>query len=474
MLRNFIRVGSIIFALGATSIGFCDNQTPTTSPIFPSRHLPFQVVIEQEDFSLPNGLHSYACANYEGKWLLLAGRTNGMHTFNNNNNNFPPQKQNTVVYVVDPKKKKVWSKSLSDPTSDLTQKQIDTLSVTSPQNYQWKRTLFMSGGYGVDTHSGLFSTKCCFSTIDIPGLIHWVIDPYHKETAAQHILQHFDSFFQVTGGYMARVNDDLSLLIFGQNFQGYYLPESNGTYTQQVRKFYVNNDNQKIKVKDKEYGPTDPNYRRRDLNIVPVIDSNSSNSDRTAFVALSGVFTLSGGIWNVPVLISSEGVASMADPSSPNTFKQGMNNYASATVGLYSEKYSDMYTVLFGGISYGYFEDGDFMTDPEFPFINQVTTVKIDGKGQFKQYLMNGQFPVILSTCSNPGNPLLFGAGADFFLSDKVHTYENGVIKLDKIGDEPVVLGYIVGGIQSTLPNTNVASDSSASAYIFKVTLVPR
>ena len=46
-------------------------------------------------------------------------------------------------------------------------------------------------------------------------------------------------------------------------------------------------------------------------------------------------------------------------------------------------------------------------------------------------------------------------------------------LKYDTLGTNAVVVGYIVGGIQSTLPNTNVESDSAASPYIFTVTLVP-
>jgi hypothetical protein len=51
--------------------------------------------------------------------------------------------------------------------------------------------------------------------------------------------------------------------------------------------------------------------------------------------------------------------------------------------------------------------------------------------------------------------------------------YKNGVLKFDKLGTNSLVVGYIVGGIQSTLPDTNQESDSAASPYIFKVTLVP-
>jgi hypothetical protein len=468
MMRAFFS----LYALAVASTAFSQNQTDTVSPIYPSYSLPFEVVIETEDFSLPNGLHSYVAGVYDDQWLLLAGRTNGLHGFNDGNDNFPPQEQNTVVYVVDIKNKTVSSKSLSDPTSGLTQEKIDSLSVTSPQFYQWENNLFMCGGYGVDTSSGEFSTKTSFTVIDIPGLIRWVKDTTSTETAIQYIRQISDPFFQVTGGSMYRVDKERSLLIFGQNFQGYYVPESNGQYTEQVRVFKIEYEDTDLKVKLYEPEEPNPNFRRRDLNVVPVIDGYPFK-DNFKFVALSGVFTEDGGAWTVPVEISLHGKATMADPDDPHTFKQGMNNYTSATVEIFDERHGDMYIVLFGGISFGYFDNGVFTTDSELPFINQVTTIQIDKHGKFKQFIMNGQYPEILSTGSNPGNPLLFGAGANFFPSDEVSSYKNTVLKMHKIGKKPVLVGYIVGGIQSTLPNTNTTSDSAASPYIFKVTLVP-
>jgi len=51
-----------------------------------------------------------------------------------------------------------------------------------------------------------------------------------------------------------------------------------------------------------------------------------------------------------------------------------------------------------GGISFGYFDNGVFQTDGELPFINQVTTIRIDPQGRFTQYLMDAEYPVILST----------------------------------------------------------------------------
>ena len=69
--------------------------------------------------------------------------------------------------------------------------------------------------------------------------------------------------------------------------------------------------------------------------------------------------------------------------------------------------------------------------------------VRIDPEGRFTQYLMDAEYPVILSTTSNPGNPLRFGAGAQFFPSTPLPMYDNGVLQLERLGRAPVVVGYI-------------------------------
>jgi hypothetical protein len=457
-----------IFFLGILPYAYGDNQTSTVSPVLPSTSLPYQIRIEQDNFSLPNGLQSFAYATHEDKWLLLAGRTNGLHNFNEDTNNFPPNKQNTTVYVVDPKNQRVYSKPLDDPYSGLTQHQIDTLSVTSPQFYQWEKTLYITGGYGVDTATGLFSTKATLTAINVPKLMHWVIHSKPHSTAAEHIRQISDPIFQVTGGYMTRVNQDLWLLVFGQNFMGYYLPSSNGAYTEQVRCFQIQDNGIDLHAFPKPSESPKPAYRRRDLNVVPIIQQ-AGYEEESSYVALSGVFTISGGAWTVPVNVYEDGTTFMADPNDPNTFKQAMNNYASPTFGAFSKNTGSMYITIFGGISFGYFQNNVFLTDSELPFINQITTIQMDAAGQFTQYLMDNEYPVIPNAVN--GNPLLFGAGAQFIPVDTLSTYENGVVKLDEIHAFKSFIGYIVGGIQSKLPNTNTSADSAASPYIFKVYL---
>lgn len=467
----------VLFCLLYASVLFGDNQTLTVSPVLPPSTLPFKVSIDTMNFQLPNGWHSGAVGVWGNTCLLVAGRTNGLHGFddNPNVNNFPPQAQNTVLYVIDFGSQTVWQKALTDSAAGLTQAQIDLLSVTSPQSYQSGRTLYITGGYGIDTVTGLMTTKSTLTAIDVPGLIGWVTHPSSPRSAVQFIRQTSHPLLQVTGGYMSQVGPHYPvLLIFGQNFTGRYRDGSNGAYTQQVRSFSILDNGKNLYVVANPDQPApNPAYRRRDLNVVPVMRPGNPVPTQ-AYVALSGVFTESGGIWTVPVLIGPNGNSFMPDPQNPATFKQAMNNYASPTVGLFSSRSEDMYVIIFGGLTFGFFQNGVFETDSEIPFNNEVTTLKIDRNTNFSQYIMENEYPVILSTGSNPGNPLLFGAGAQFVPVSSLPLYLNNVIALDQLPSQPVVIGYIIGGIQSTLPNTNTDSDSAASPYLFQVTLIPR
>jgi len=460
----------ILSILLSSSLYAMNNQTSDISPVGFNPSLPFTVNIEAEDFLIPGGIHSGAHAQCGSYFLFIAGRTNGLHGFNNNDDNFPVQQQNTNVIVINVCTKAVYVRSLYE--AGLTQEQVDTLSVTSPQSYQSGNTLYMTGGYGVDSTSGNFSTKDTLTAIDIPGLIDWTINSQCSTSACRYIRQISNPAFQVTGGEMFQHGQCPTLLIFGQNFPGFYSTDSNGIYTKQVRRFHIIDDGKCLGVQVLSPSSTHPSYRRRDLNVVPIIKVDQSGNKIPAYVALSGVFTLDTGIWTVPVEITTDGVPSLANIYAESTFKQGMNNYASAHTELLAHN-GDMYTIVFGGITYAYYKNGTVVTDDEIPFTNQVSVVRRSRKGTYTQYVLQEQYPVLISRQSNPGNQLLFGAGATFITAPNMPAFSNGVLDLSKINQSRVI-GYIVGGIQSTLPNTNTISDSAASPYIFKVTLMPQ
>lgn len=458
----------LLFTMGTAYAG--PNQTDALSPINSPSALPFKVQIEKANFELPMGIHSGVAGVYKGQWVFIAGRVNGMHGFGPDP--FPPSLQNRSIYVVDLATGKTTSRPLNDPSSGLTQEQIDSLSVTSPEGYQDGMTLYMVGGYVFDTVTATYVTKPTLTAIYLPGIIDWVTQPGNKSlSVAANIRQLNNPVFQITGGELFKLGNTMQL-VFGQNFSGVYNPGSNGVYSQQIRQFQIHSAGGQLSISNLTAMPAnpDPNYRRRDLNVLPAL-LTKNNLLQYGLVAYSGVFTLAGGIWTVPVVIDQNGSPSMADPNAPSSFKQAMNQYICASVGLYSRKNESNYHILFGGISYGFFANGVFQTDTEDPFINQVTTISMDKNGNFAQFIMDGEYPVINSTTVNPGNPLLFGAGA-YFIPENVPIYPNGILNLDNI-QKPTVIGYIVGGIASTLANTNTLADSFGSPYVFKVTLTP-
>ncbi len=320
----------------------------------------------------------------------------------------------------------------------------------------------MVGGY---TGS---ATVTSLSAISMPGIVDWVVN---GGQASNSIRQLHDAAFQVTGGATYAMNGRMQL-VFGQNFTGGYTPGKDGAYTQQVRSFTINDDGTSLSFSNLTSTPQVADFRRRDLNVYPTIRRQPNNSLEQGFTALSGVFTLTNGAWTVPVEIDSSGNPTMADPNSPTTFKQGMNNYHSAKIGLFSESTNQMHELLFGGIS---LEDYDrstqtFIVDNNLPFINQITSLITDGNGNYTQHLL-GEFPTILD---QNGNRLRFGSDAEFFLAPGVPTYDNGVINMDALTQQQTI-GYIFGGIFSNMPNTRgvTGAFSGASSDIFEVVFTP-
>ena len=85
--------------------------------------LPYKVSLQPYDFGaaeLPT-LHSYAAGHHDGKWVLISGKTNGLHGFETTGpNGFLPESQNREVWVIDPVNKQSWHRSLEGAAGGLT------------------------------------------------------------------------------------------------------------------------------------------------------------------------------------------------------------------------------------------------------------------------------------------------------------------------------------------------------------------
>jgi hypothetical protein len=458
---------AIFFAsvIATASAVQADNQTDDLSPIVQASSLPFSAQIESPIGSgdtLPT-LQSFAKAQINGEWLLVGGLTGGMH---NLVTGFNPTYQNTSVFVVDPSTQQVWSRSLYDANSGLTQDQIDSLSSSNTEFTQQGSHLYIAGGYGQSTTTGQYQTYSNLTSIDISGLMNWVKGG--AGTAVGNIRQISDPMFQVTGGEMTTTSTGQTQLIFGQNYPASYDPRQTGTYTEQVRSFSIVDNVSALSVTNAVYGAPQDDFRRRDLNVVPMIQ-NVNGQLVQKVQALAGVFTPSFGAWTVPVTIDANGTATEPDPTAADTFKQGMNSYRSANIELYSAKSNTMHTLLLGGISYEYYDPAShqILSDIQLPYTNDCTDVVTDPTGKMTQYLLSTTFPNIAAPTN--GNPLLLGAETEFFLKDGIATYSNGVIDLDAITG-PTLIGYLFGGIAADAPD---GGNTTASNEMFPVVITP-
>lgn len=464
---------------GASSVGLraAEHQTAGyTRPLVGSA-LPYRVMIEEVatgGIDLPN-VHSFVAGEVDGEWVLLAGRTNGLHGMTGMNA-FDPAFENREVWVIDLEGRRSWRKSLDDPVaSGLTRDVIDSLSGVNAQFFQDGGTLYVAGGYGYLRSRGDHVTYDALSAIDLRGLADWVKAPAGggEAVAADHIRQVRDAFFQVTGGGMEKIGDHYQL-VFGQDYEGRYRPHFNGVYTRQVRRFRIENDAAGLRVPVESRSATVPRdeFRRRDLNVLPFLEraaDPAAGAPGQGVVVLSGVFTPADGAWTLPVVIGPDSAVQVGDVADPEAFRQLFQVYHCARTALFHRVTGEMHFLLFGGLTVLEFDEasGGFTQDDRVPFTNQCGLVVRDAGGGFRQHLLDATFPEIAA----PGGGVLrHGTNAEFFPSRRLPLLAPRVLDLAALRG-PTVIGHIFGGIVSDAGN---GGNTGSSGHLFAVSLVPR
>lgn len=411
----------------------------------------FQYHIELEPVTVPNmpGIHSYAKAEHNGKWLFIGGRLDGIHA-RQPFNAFPENQNNTDVMVVDIENGQFWSSDVSVlPTTIEEQMQSTNMNFT-----QLGDTLYFVGGYAYAASVQDHITFPYLTTIDVPGLIDAVVNgsditPYFKQTE--------DDIFAVTGGHLTSLNDTL-MIVGGHRFDGRYNPMGNNTYVQTyvngIRKFTINNSGaQPLFANYTEI--LDPvHLRRRDYNLVPQIFPDGTEG----YMISSGVFQQNADLpFLYPVDIDEDGYY-------PNTgFNQYLSNYHSATVSLHHADSNEMHSIFFGGMSQYFYENGSLVEDTQVPFVKTISRVTRYPDGSLVEY-------------QNPTEmPGLKGSSSEFFVNKDLPQNDHKVIHLDLINSDTIVAGYIVGGILSPTENpfsNNNTGVTEADPTIYRVKLI--
>ncbi|RZS97263.1 hypothetical protein [Cecembia calidifontis] len=411
----------------------------------------FPYILKVNPVEIPNlpGLHSYAFAQHEGKWLVIGGRKDGLHA-RQPNASFPANFNNTEIFVIDVKAKRYWMAPL-DPLPVNLREQLQS---TNMNFYQDGSKLLIIGGYGYSASKNNHITYPFVTYVEVPDLIDAVIN---QRDINPFFFQIPDERFAVTGGQLGKIGDTY-FLIGGHRFDGRYNPMGGPsftqTYTNQIKKFKLAPSIGPIGIIDYEE-ITDPvHLRRRDYNLVPQIFPDGSEG----YMVSSGVFQINADLpFLYPIDIT-------ADRYLPKTeFNQYLSNYHAPKVGLHDSERNQMHALFFGGMSQYYYQLGELVQDNRIPFTKNISRVSRYPDGSLLEFLM----PVEM--------PFLETASAEFIINNDLPRYSNQVIKLNEIEPEEFLIGHILGGIASPTRNPftdNQTNTTSAAAKIYEVKLI--
>ena len=409
----------------------------------------YDVVLTPVSVSGLPGLHSYAFAQHNEKWLIIGGRKDGVHA-RQPFNAFPGAQNNTNIYVVDIATQQSWSVSVNSLPTGIKEQ----LQSTNMNFYQDGDTLFIVGGYAYSTTAADHKTFNNLTSVDVPNLINAIVA---GTPITSYFKQITNDVFAITGGQLGKIGNTF-YLVGGHRFDGRYNPMNNPTFTQTysnaIRKFTIDNSGSSLSYANYEEIVDAVHLHRRDYNLLPQIFPNGE----LGYTISSGVFQIAVDLpFLYPVDIKAGGYY-------PQTqFNQYLSNYHSGKVCLYDASNNRMHNLFFGGMSQYYYSNGTLLQDDTVPFVKTISRTTRFADGSLLEY----QLPVEM--------PNLKGAGAEFIPNENLPHYSNEVIQLSNITDNEFVIGYLFGGIQSssaTAFTDNQTNLTSADPTVYEVKLV--
>ena len=408
---------------------------------------PFDIVLEAVNVTGAPGLQSYSKAENNGDWLILGGRTDGLHQ-RQPWQAFDAAGHHLNAVVINPDSSTVHWAPLSGLNNDTLEAQ---LSATNANFTQVGDYLYIVGGYGLSAGE-VHITHPVLTVIDVPSAIASIKSTSTLDSSDFAIFS--DEDFAVTGGKLMHLNSTF-WLIGGHRFDGQYNPMGHNTYTQiyteEILPFTVNGTFPNLTIAKLDPIEDTDELHRRDYNVTYMTDGSDYY-----FNIWSGVFQKTA---NLPYLNAVE-IHDTTLTSVPN-FSQYLNHYHCPSLSLYGHDQSAMYTVFFGGIAQYYYSNGIMIQDNDVPFVNTIGIVEKQG----------GSYSETKSSTTMPG---LFGAGAEFFLNEAL-IQNHHILEADSIGTDTTWAGYIYGGISSPAANVffgGMTNQSSASSTIYRVGLV--
>jgi hypothetical protein len=407
------------------------------------------------DFTGAPRLQSFVWAQWDGKWIFIAGRNGGYHGVGQGDVDFPRAKSNQDIWVIDPPAAgpaKVYSFPVADLPASLNPIKDQWLA-TNLEHFQDKDTLYLVGGYGQNA-AGDMVTFPLISSVNLPALVDGVI--HHKDTFSKTIAWTESPLVQATGGELVKLDDGFFYLVGGHVFMGSYrsfeaaeektTPKASQTYLGEIRKLRLGTAKPgKIDVSLVETFK-DPEFARRDLNVVQIILPDGKSLGAAAY---GGVFTKDQLNFTHPVFFSAGSA-----PKVDDTFEQKMSSYSCATLLLYDPATSAMYTTFFGGISRWRWNEaarkfeqaptlGDKTKQTDYldgmPWINEISTLARRPGKTFEFVQQDSRLPAYLGT-----NAAFMPAPGLKKIREDANIFD-----LSQFHGKRVLAGYLYGGIRA-------------------------
>jgi hypothetical protein len=412
--------------------------------------LPFTVTLEEVTQTEIPAMHSFAFGQYQGWWIAIGGRINGLHGFFPFTA-FPEESANSNIRLIDPENGDTYQFALNALGAAIN---IDPLKATNPQYAQVGETLYITGGYGRQSSSGDFVTFPYLTTVHLPTLVSKMLANTNPVSAFKQLQ---DNRFAVCGGEMDYLHD-FFYLVGGHHFTGTYSqtpsPFFTQTYSNSIRKFKVENSANSLTVSDYSTHVDEENLHRRDFNLVPIIKANGEE----ALVLHGGVFRPDADLpYYKPVYITATQPVDLDE-----SYSQIFSQYTCPVATLFDANRQTSYSIFFGGLSAHYFNTSTQTVtyDERVPFIRDISVFERLPNGSSKEYLLPIRFDALL------------GSNMIFVPADSVPKYANEVLNINAFPSGVASFaGYLFGGIKADIPNITT---SSASNRLFKVLIQPK
>lgn len=391
-------------------------------------------------------LQSFSIGEWEGEWLVVGGRTDGLHQ-RQPWAAFASTGQPLAVYVLNPQTGGTWSAPL-DSLPVLVRDQFRSTNLQAATHGPW---FYLLGGYGLSSATGTFITHPQMTRIHLGSAIAAIKNGGTGLSAC--VQTKFDNRFAVTGGKLVPYGNRL-VLLGGHRFDGAYNPMGHATYTQtyshKAAHWVPLDSANSFALGGYQEILDTARLHRRDWNVLPY------RAASTAYLlGFSGVFQR--GV-DLPY---TSGVAWNGDSVwTPTGFSQRLNQYHCASFGVYDSIAQSYAAVFLGGIAqYVPSVGGGLSADPNVPFVKTIGLIAHQN-GLWSERALATELPQFL------------GTSAEFLLAPGIPRDSLGLVRLNALAGDSVFIGYLFGGIVSGSPVVffgNNPGASQATSQLYKV-----